>query len=175
MAKSTKTASPPAIQVIDQIYSIRGQKVMLDFDLSMLYNVETRALKQAVRRNKDRFPADFMFALTKTEIDNLVSQNVIPSKSRLGGAAPFAFTEQGVSMLSSVLKSKEALHVNISIMRAFVQMRQLLENNKELKKRLSELENKYDEQFKVVFDAIRNLIHQKTKPRERIGFKKDLL
>ncbi|HEX8278126.1 MAG TPA: ORF6N domain-containing protein [Segetibacter sp.] len=175
MAKSTKTISPPAIEVINQIYSIRGQKVMLDFDLAMLYNVETRALKQAVRRNKDRFPADFMFALSKVEIDNLVSQNLIPNKSRLGGAVPFAFTEQGVSMLSSVLKSKEALHVNISIMRAFVQMRQLLENNKELKKQLSELENKYDEQFKVVFDAIRNLIHQKTKPRERIGFKKDFL
>lgn len=170
-----KAKVPAAIQVIDQIYSIRGHKVMLDFDLAMLYNVENRALKQAVRRNRDRFPADFMFELTKTEIENLVSQNVIPTKGRLGGAVPFAFTEQGVSMLSSVLKSKEALLVNISIMRAFVQMRQLLENNKELKKQLSELENKYDAQFKVVFDAIRNLIHQKTKPRERIGFKKDLL
>jgi flagellar capping protein FliD len=148
---------------------------MLDFDLSLLYNVQTRALKQAVKRNIDRFPKDFMFELTPIEIQNLVSQNVIPSKSRLGGAIPFAFTEQGVSMLSSVLKSKEAVYVNISIMRAFVQMRQLLENNKELKKQLAQLENKYDEQFKVVFDAIRNLIHHKTKPRERIGFKKDLL
>ncbi|MCW3111671.1 MAG: hypothetical protein JWR18_67 [Segetibacter sp.] len=170
-----KAKVPVAIQVIEQIYSIRGHKVMLDFDLAMLYNVENRALKQAVRRNRDRFPADFMFELTKVEIENLVSQNVIPTKGRLGGAIPFAFTEQGVSMLSSVLKSKEALHVNISIMRAFVQMRQLLENNKELKKQLSELENKYDQQFKVVFDAIRHLIHQKTKPRERIGFKKDFL
>ncbi|GEO11264.1 hypothetical protein SAE01_37600 [Segetibacter aerophilus] len=132
-------------------------------------------MKQAVRRNKDRFPVDFKFDLTPVEIDYLVSQNVIPSKGRLGGAVPFAFTEQGLSMLSSVLKSKEALHVNISIMRAFVQMRQLLDNNKELKKQLSALEDKYDEQFKVVFDAIRNLIHQKTKPRQRIGFKKDFL
>jgi hypothetical protein len=162
-------------EVTDKIYSIRGQKVMLDFDLAVLYNVQTRALKQAVRRNKDRFPIDFKFDLTSVEIDYLVSQNVIPSKGRLGGAVPFAFTEQGVSMLSSVLKSKEALHVNISIMRAFVQMRQLLDNNKELKKQLSALEDKYDEQFKVVFDAIRNLIHQKTKPRQRIGFKKDFL
>ena len=100
---------------------------------------------------------------------------MIPSKGRLGGAVPFAFTEQGASMLSSVLKSKEALHVHIFIIRAFVQMRKMLENNKELKKQLKELENKYNEQFKVVFHAIGNLIHQKTKPRERIGFKKDLL
>lgn len=170
-----KAITHPTIEVTDKIYSIRGQKVMLDFDLALLYNVETRSLKQAVKRNRDRFPEDFLFELTPVEIEYLVSQNVIPTKGRLGGAVPFAFTEQGVSMLSSVLKSKEALHVNISIMRAFVQMRQLLENSKELKKQLSELENKYDEQFKVVFDAIRNLIHEKTKPRERIGFKKDFL
>ncbi|MCW3110892.1 MAG: hypothetical protein JWQ09_5398 [Segetibacter sp.] len=165
----------PTIEVTDKIYSIRGQKVMLDFDLALLYNVQTRTLKQAVRRNIDSFPEDFMFEMTPVEIEYLVSQNVIPSKGRLGGAVPFAFTEQGVSMLSSVLKSKEALHVHISIIKAFVQMRKMLENNKELKKQLSELENKYDEQFKVVFDAIRNLIHHKTKPRERIGFKKDFL
>ena len=167
--------TPQTIEVTDKIYSIRGQKVMLDFDLALLYNVETRTLKQAVKRNKDRFPEDFMFELSETEIKNLVSQNVIPGKGRLGGAVPLAFTEQGVSMLSSVLRSKEALSVHISIMRAFVQMRQLLENNKELRVKLEELENKYDEQFKTVFDAIRNLIYQKTKPRERIGFKKDFL
>ncbi len=163
------------IEVTDKIYSIRGEKVMLDFDLALLYNVETRTLKQAVKRNKDRFPLDFMFELTAIEIENLVSQSVIPTKGRLGGAVPLAFTEQGVSMLSSVLRSKEALHVHISIMRAFVQMQQMLENNKELKGKLKELENKYDEQFKVVFDAIRNLIREKTKPGERIGFKKDFL
>jgi len=111
------------IEVTDKIYSIRGQKVMLDFDLALLYNVETRTLKQAVKRNKDRFPQDFMFELTGVEIENLLSQNVIPGKGRLGGAVPLAFTEQGVSMLSSVLRSKEALVVNISIIRAFVQMR----------------------------------------------------
>lgn len=166
---------PRIIEVTDKIYSIRGHQVMLDFDLALLYNVETRTLKQAVKRNKDRFPNDFMFELTEVEIKYLVSQNVIATKGRLGGAVPLAFTEQGVAMLSSVLKSKEALHVHISLMRAFVQMRQLLENNKDLKEKLTELENKYDEQFKVVFDAIRNLIHYKTKPRERIGFKKDLL
>ncbi len=171
----SKAITPQKIDVTDKIYTIRGQKVMLDFDLALLYNVQTRALKQAVKRNSDRFPGDFMFELTAIEIENLVSQNVIPNKGRLGGAIPMAFTEQRVSMLSGVLKNKEALHVHISIMRAFVQMRQLLENNKELKEKLKELENKYDEQFKVVFDAIRNLINYKTKPRERIGFKKDLL
>ncbi len=163
------------IEVTDKIYSIRGKKVMLDFDLALLYNVETRTLKQAVKRNRDRFPEDFMFELTAIEIDTLVSQNVIPSKGRLGGAVPLAFTEQGVAMLSSVLRSKEALSVHIAVMRAFVQMRQALENNKELREKLNELENKYDEQFKTVFDAIRNLIYEKTKPRERIGFKKDFL
>lgn len=171
----SKAISSQTIEVTDKIYSIRGQKVMLDFDLALLYNVETRTLKQAVKRNKDRFPQDFMFELTETEIENLLSQNVIPTKGRLGGAVPLAFTEQGVSMLSGVLRSKEALSVHISIMRAFVQMRQLLENNKELRVKLEELENKYDEQFKTVFDAIRNLIYEKTKPRERIGFKKDFL
>ncbi len=171
----SKTISYQSLEVTDKIYSIRGQKVMLDFDLALLYNVETRTLKQAVKRNKDRFPPDFMFELTAIEIENLVSQSVIPIKGRLGGAVPLAFTEQGVSMLSSRLRSKEALHVHISIRRAFVQMRQLLENNKELKEKLKELENKNDEQFKVVFDAIRNLIREKTKPRERIGFKKDFL
>jgi hypothetical protein len=171
----SKSISAQTIEVTDKIYSIRGQKVMLDFDLALLYNVETRTLKQAVKRNRDRFPEDFMFQLTALEIENMVSQNVIPTKGRLGGAVPFAFTEQGVAMLSGVLRSKEALAVHISIMRAFVQMRQLLENNKELKEKLQELENKYDEQFKVVFDAIRNLIREKTKPRERIGFKKDFL
>ena len=148
---------------------------MLDFDLAMLYNVETRTLKQAVKRNGDRFPEDFMFSLSASEIENLVSQNVIPSKSRLGGAIPLAFTEQGVAMLSSVLKSKEALQANIAIMRAFVQMRQLLEGNKVLEAQLLEMEKKYDEQFKIVFDAIKQLIHQEAMPRQRIGFKKDLL
>jgi hypothetical protein len=170
-----KQKALPPIEVTDKIYSIRGHRVMLDFDLALLYNVETRTLKQAVKRNLDRFPEDFMFELTSNEIENLVSQNVIPSKSRLGGATPLAFTEQGVSMLSSVLRSKEALHVHITIMRAFVEMRRLLENNKELQAKLQQLESKYDQQFKVVFDAIRSLIHKKTKPRERIGFKKDIL
>ena len=148
---------------------------MLDFDLAVLYQVETRALKQAVRRNKDRFPNDFMFTLTPAEINDMVSQNVIPSRSYLGGAKPMAFSEQGVAMLSTVLKSKQALQANIAIMRAFVQMRHLLDSNKELDAKLAEMEKKYDEQFKTVFDAIKELIHQKSGPRERIGFKKNVL
>jgi hypothetical protein len=108
----------------NSILEIRGKKVMLDMDLAKVYEVETRVLKQAVRRNIDRFPSDFMFQLTEIEMHHLVSQNVIPTLNHFGGAKPFAFTEQGVAMLSSVLKSKKAIHMNISIMRAFVMMRQ---------------------------------------------------
>jgi hypothetical protein len=169
MRKSIKTH--PA-EIVERIFYIRGQKVMLDFDLAEMYGVETRSLKQAVKRNLDRFPKDFMFLLNSNEATKLVSQNVIPSRSFLGGAKPMVFTEQGVSMLSGVLKSKQAVTVHITIMRAFVQMRQLLEGNKELTQKISELERKYDGQFKIVFDAIKTLIHQK-QPRERIGFLKD--
>jgi len=108
----------------NSILDIRGKKVMLDMNLAKVYEVETRVLKQAVRRNIDRFPSDFMFQLTEIEMQHLVSQNVIPTLNHFGGAKPFAFTEQGVAMLSSVLKSKKAIHMNISIMRDFVLMRQ---------------------------------------------------
>lgn len=172
MRKATQTY--PA-EVVERIFYVRAQKIMLDFDLAQMYGVETRVLKQAVKRNLDRFPKDFMFLLNQVEIKNMVSQNVIPSRSILGGAKPMAFTEQGVSMLSTVLQSKRAIKVNITIMRAFVQMRQLIEGNKELAKKIGELEKKYDGQFKMVFDAITTLIHQKQQPRERIGFLKDKL
>ena len=111
-------------QIKNSILEIRGIKVILDFELAKLYEVETRVLKQAVRRNIERFPSDFMFQLTEIEMQHLVSQNVIPTLNHFGGAKPFAFTEQGIAMLSSVLKSKKAIHMNISIMRAFVMMRQ---------------------------------------------------
>lgn len=172
MRKATQTY--PA-EVVERIFYVRAQKIMLDFDLAQMYGVETRVLKQAVKRNLDRFPKDFMFLLNQVEIKNMVSQNVIPSRSILGGAKPMAFTEQGVSMLSTVLQSKRAIKVNITIMRAFVQMRQLIEGNKELARKIGELEKKYDGQFKMVFDAIKTLIHQKQQPRERIGFLKDKL
>jgi len=172
MRKSTQTYPT---EVVERIFYVRAQKIMLDFDLAQMYGVETRVLKQAVKRNLDRFPKDFMFLLNQVEIKNMVSQNVIPSRSILGGAKPMAFTEQGVSMLSTVLQSKRAIKVNITIMRAFVQMRQLIEGNKELTRKIGELEKKYDGQFKMVFDAIKTLIHQKQQPRERIGFLKDKL
>lgn len=172
MRKATQTY--PA-EVVERIFYVRAQKIMFDFDLAQMYGVETRVLKQAVKRNLDRFPKDFMFLLNQAEIKNMVSQNVIPSRSILGGAKPMAFTEQGVSMLSTVLQSKRAIKVNITIMRAFVEMRQLIEGNKELARKIGELEKKYDGQFTMVFDAIKTLIHQKQQPRERIGFLKDKL
>jgi len=132
------------IEVIhNKTLEIRGCKVMLDFDLALLYNVETRALKQAVRRNTNRFPEDFMFTLTETEINQLVSQSVIPSKSNFGGALPFAFTEQGIAMLSSVLNSEKAIEVNISIIRAFVTFRQFSLTYSELKDRISIIESQF--------------------------------
>ncbi len=159
-----------AVQIERRIFLIRGQNVMLDFDLAQLYGVETRALKQAVRRNLDRFPADFMFKLSAGEIKNLVSQTVIPSRGKLGGATPMAFSEQGVAMLSSVLRSARAVQVNIAIMRAFVRLREMLLSNTELARKLAALENKYDAQFKVVFDAIRELMLPPAPPKRQIGF-----
>ena len=170
-----KSSGGSPAKIAERIFYVRSQKVILDYDLAQMYGVETRALKQAVKRNIDRFPKDFMFLLTNIEIKNMVSQNVIPSLGFLGGAKPMVFTEQGVAMLSSVLKSKQSVKVNIAIMRAFVKMRQLLETNKELSRKIKELEKKYDGQFTIVFDAIRSLIHQKQQPRERIGFMKDKL
>src|SRR4030066_1067479 len=159
------------IEVIERkIYLIRGQKVMLSMQLAALYGVETRALNQAVKRNIHRFPEDFMFQINESEVGQLVSQNVIPHKKYFGGSLPYAFTEQGVAMLSSVLNSERAIKVNIEIMRAFVKLRQILAPNKELAKKLDELEKKYDAQFKVVFDAIRELIAPPDKPRKKIGF-----
>jgi hypothetical protein len=148
---------------------------MLDFDLAELYGVETRALKQAVRRNHARFPADFMFELSATEIENLVSQTVIPTRGKFGGATPMAFTQEGVAMLSGVLRSARAVQVNIAIMRAFVRLREMLMSNADLARKLIALENKYDDQFKVVFDAIRELMEgPPPPPKPRIGFRPNL-
>ena len=155
------------------IYLIRGEKVMLDRDLARLYDVSTAAFNQAVRRNRERFPEDFMFQLTAAEVTQLNrSQIVIGSeKHRDPRFRPYAFTEQGVAMLSSVLRSKRAITVNIEIMRAFVKLRQLLASNDELSRRLDELESNYDKQFKVVFDAIRQLMSTPIRNRKEIGFR----
>ena len=153
-----------ALQAEQRILLRREQKVMLEFQLAELYAVETRALKQAVRRNASRFPVDFMFELTAEEIEHLVSQSVIPGLGKLGGATPMAFTEQGVAMLSSVLRGARAVQVNIAIMRAFVRLREMLATNAGLARKLQEIERKYDGQFRIVFDAIRQLMAPATQP-----------
>jgi len=155
------------------IRSVRGLRVLLDEDLAALYEVEVKALNQAVRRNLARFPADFMFQLTADEAARLRSQSVtldVLGRGQHRKYAPFAFTEQGVAMLSSVLRSSRAVQVNIEIMRAFVRLRQLLELNADLARKIEALEKRYDAQFRVVFDAIRELMTPPTKPRRRIGF-----
>ena len=158
-------------EIAKSIIQLRGEQVILDFNLAHLYEVETRVLKQQVRRNLDHFPEDFMFQLNEEEIDIILSQNVIPNKGFLGGAKPLAFTEQGVAMISSVLKSKKAVEVNIAIMRTFVHIRRILQDNQELARKVKNLEKKYDEQFQVVFNAIRSLIEKKNSPRRPIGYK----
>jgi hypothetical protein len=178
-----------AIHVERRIYFIRGEKVMLDYDLAALYGVPTKSLNLAVKRNVERFPSDFMFQLTRTEAEGLRFQigtskpladgrrsglrfQNETSKNRRGGRRylPYAFTEQGVAMLSSVLRSARAVHVNIAIMRTFVRLREMLLSNADLARKLNALEKKYDAQFKVVFDAIRELMTPPEPPRRQIGF-----
>ena len=161
----------PIERIETKILLIRGQKMMLDRDLAELYKVKPIALRQQVKRNIERFPEDFMFQLTGEETDILVSHFVIPSKRHLGGYLPYAFTEQGVAMLSSVLKSKMAILVNIQIMRAFTKLRRLLASNEDLRRKIEDMENKYDAQFKRVFDAIRSLMTPPTKEQKKIGFR----
>ena len=160
----------PVERIEKAILLVRGHKVMLDKDLAELYGVTTGQLNQAVTRNLDRFPEDFMFQLTEREFSNLISQFVISS---WGGTRklPRVFTEQGVAMLSSVLKSKRAVQVNIQIMRTFVRLREILSSHKDLARKLEVLEKKYDAQFKVVFEAIRQLMAPPPVPKKRqIGF-----
>ncbi len=163
----------PAEVIEQRIFLIRGQRVILDKDLAGLYGVETFNLNKAVNRNLDRFPADFMFQLTREESENLIFHFGI---SRWGGTRklPYAFTEQGITMLSSVLRSKRAVQVNIQIMRAFVKLREFLLSHRDLAAKLAELEKKYethDRQIKAIFDAIRQLMQPSGKPRKQIGFK----
>jgi len=157
-------------RVEHRIFLIRGQKVMLDSDLADLYEVKPIALRQQVKRNHERFPEGFMFQLTENEAEILVSQNVIPSRKHLGGYLPYVFTQEGIAMLSSVLRSKRAVLINIQIMRAFVKLREMISAHRDLSHRLDELERKYDAQFKVVFDAIRGLMGPARRPQRRIGF-----
>jgi hypothetical protein len=180
---------PKPENLVSLVVFVRGERVMLDSDLANLYGVEARALNQAVARNRDRFPEDFMFQLTAEEYEGIrlrlvsgptgkgsnSSQTVMSSRKHRGRAyRPYAFTEQGVAMLSSVLRSPRAVEVNIAIMRTFVQLRRLMDSNRDLARKIEAMEKKYDEQFAVVFDAIKQLIAEddarKARPNRRIGF-----
>lgn len=169
----------PEERIITKIVVLRGEKIMLDVHLAELYGVENRALKQAVRRNTDLFPDDFMFVLTEEEIEAVVSQNVIPSKQHLGGAKPFAFTETGVAMLSSVLKSKRAKEMNVAIMRTFVALRKMALNYSEITAALEDIRHMvagHDEQITLIFEYLKQFEQVKReeleqKNREPIGFK----
>lgn len=169
-----KKLSPRPAGVERRIYLIRAHRVMLDADLAEMYGVPTKALSQAVKRNIERFPEDFMFPLTVEESELLRSQ-IVTSNDGRGGRRylPRVFTEQGVAMLSTALKSKRAIEVNITIMRAFVRLRELMSTHKDLALKLDEMEKKYDRQFKVVFDAIRQLMSPQVKKGRRIGFTHD--
>ena len=161
----------PVEKIEEAIFWLRGQKVMLSTHLAELYQVEPRVMIQAVKRNLERFPNDFMFQLTEEEFSNLKSQIVISSWGGLRRARPYAFTEQGVAMLSSVLRSKRAIQVNIQIMRAFVRLQRIIQSHAELARKIGEIEIKYDAQFQVVFEAIRQLAAPPDPPRRKIGFK----
>ena len=170
--KKSKTSLILQETIEGKILLVRGKKVILDRDLAVLYEVQTKVLKQAVRRNAKRFPDDFMFELTTKEFENWRSQFVTSKSDKMGlRYKPMAFTEQGVSMLSSVLNSERAIQVNIQIMRTFTKLREMLATHKDLQKKIVAMEGKYDKQFKVVFDALRVLIEPPEKPKSRIGFR----
>ncbi len=161
----------PLEALVNRIYVIRGQKVIFDRDLAGLYDVKTKALNQAVKRNKDRFPPDFVFSLTREEILRM-SQIVTSLEAIKYSKSVYAFTEQGVAMLSSVLKSKKAVKVNIMIMRAFVKIRELLGSHKKLAEKIEQLEKRYDKQFSLVFSALKELIKEPEKSKKKeIGFR----
>lgn len=164
-------------QIIERkIYLARGHKVMLDKDLAELYGVKPIRLREQVKRNLKRFPDDFMFQLNEQEIEIMVSQNAIPSRKHLGGYQPYVFTEQGVAMLATVLNSETAIQANIAIMRAFVKLREILSTHKELSYKLAQLEKKmekHDDEIKVIFNAIRQLMAPSETKKRKIGFRRE--
>jgi phage regulator Rha-like protein len=178
MAKSKKLITAADELIVNKIYYIRKQKIMLDRDLAELYGVQAIRLREQVKRNIDRFPSNFMFQLTAKEVEAMVSQNAIPSKQQLGGYLPYAFTEHGVLMLASVLKSKQALEVSISVIEIFVKMREMLSTNKDILLKMQQMEKKltgHDEDIKLIFEALKQLLNPPQEPRKRIGFKPDNL
>ena len=172
-----KAVSITEILIESKIYLVRSQKIMLDFDLAEMYDVANKALKQAVRRNMDRFPEDFMFEMTQEELTNWRSQFVTSNSLKMGlRYKPFCFTEHGVLMLSSVLRSERAVQVNIQIMRVYSKMKELLQMNKDILTKLEKLEkssDKHDKEIRLIFDTIKQLIAQPIERTQRIGFKKE--
>ena len=164
----------PVENIVNKIYFFRGVKVMLDSDLAELYGVETKVLNQAVKRNLNRFPPDFMFQLDKEEYDSLRSHFVTleTGRGQHRKFLPYVFTEHGILMLSSVLNSEKAVQVNIQIMRTFTRLRQMLSTHEELKRKIESMEKKYDAQFRIVFDAIKEIITDELKPERKIGFER---
>jgi hypothetical protein len=170
MTKMKIAAIVPIERIQQFIYFIRGYKVILDSDLAVLYGVETKAFNQTIKRNLDRFPSDFMFQLTDTEYQTLRSQIVTSKKKGGRQYRPYAFTEQGVAMLSSVLRSQRAVEVNIAIMRTFVQLRKILADNSLLRNKIESLECKYDEQFQQVFAVLEQMLIDDPKDKKQIGY-----
>lgn len=172
-----KSITLPDEVIISKIYLIRGQKVMIDRDLAELYGVETRVLKQAVRRNIERFPEDFMFEMNKKEFDQWRKENITESEDRQGlRYAPFCFTEQGVTMLSCVLNSSTAIEVNIRVIRIFTKLREMVLTHKDILLKLEQLERKVvqqDDDIKLIFDYLKELLNPKTEPMRKIGFKRN--
>ena len=164
----------PVENIVNKIYFFRGVKVMLDSDLAELYGVETKVLNQAVKRNLNRFPPDFMFQLDKEEYDSLRSHFVTleTGRGQHRKFLPYVFTEHGILMLSSVLSSEKAVQVNIQIMRTFTRLRRMLLTHEELKRKIESMEKKYDAQFRIVFDAIKEIITDELKPERKIGFER---
>lgn len=158
-------------EIVSNVFYIRNKKVMLDFHLAIMYEVETRVLKQQIKRNPDRFPIDFMFQLTENEWRQLITNCDKLGAFKYSPTTPLAFTEQGVAMLSGILRSPLAIKVNIAIMRAFIKMREIIDDNNEIKEKIEQLEAKYDEQFSLVFEAIKLLMIKRDEPRIPIGFK----
>ncbi|MFZ0724844.1 MAG: ORF6N domain-containing protein, partial [Desulfobacterales bacterium] len=171
--KAIQKSAIPAEKIASMIYLIRSQKVMLDRDLAELYGVQTKVLKQAVRRNIERFPPDFMFELTDEEQKSLRSQIVTLKRGQHSKYLSFAFTEQGVAMLSSVLNSDRAVQVNIQIVRVFTKFRRMLETHKDHKRKIDAMEEKYDANFQIVFEAIKQLFDEEEKPKVKIGYIKE--
>ena len=176
MAKKELQALVVEQKILNLIYVVRGEKIMLDRDLAEMFGIETRVLKQAVKRNMVRFPKDFMFEMTSKEIDRMVSQNVIPSKSFFGGAVPFCFTEHGVTMLSCILNSKTAIEVNLRVVRVFVKMREYALTHKEILLQLVKLEKEVkgnSKDIENIFMVLKELLEKESKPspRNKIGFK----